>query len=164
MHNLLSVLRVLLARQRGSSTKLLSSLRVAATFAAALCVLYAIPPGKLTTPNAISGLKFMTLFTVPAVLAVAALLVTSSRRKALHPHVLTVAAAICNGIALALGLYGLLTVHAWYGDPGKPHLEPLVVMLGFAAAAAETCSRRIRTLLNGPSKDLQARGHTEGEL
>jgi hypothetical protein len=141
----------------------LSSLRIVATFGSVMGVLYAFPPGNLRTPNAISGVEFTVLFMVPATLAVAAHFMASFGRRTPVPQALTLAAAVCKGAALALGLQGLLTVYQWYVDPSRPHIEPLVVILGLAAGSAETCSRRISALLKRFSKDSQSSETAEGK-
>ena len=140
----------------------LRSIRIVATFASVLGVLYAFPPSSIRVPNAISGTEFVALFMVPAVLAATSALVASLGKGTPVPEGLTLAAAVCEGVALALGLQGLLAVYEWYVDPTRPHLEPLVVILGLAAASAETCSRKISGLPKRPIKNSQSLQQGEG--
>jgi hypothetical protein len=134
---------------------LLRSLRIVSTFAATLASLVIIPIGNLRVPGAFSPRQFLALFIFPALLLGLATLVTLLTNRSLIPPCLTVLGGICEGLAVALGLAGLATVIFWYEDSGRPHLEPLFVLLGLATAAAETSSRRIRSLMRTDNATLR---------
>lgn len=124
--------------------KMLRRLRLVSTFGAVLVTLFTVPMSSLKVHGAFSLWHFLALVLVPGALLLVAKGTAAIAHRSLISPVLTVLAGVCEGMALALGLEGFITAYFWYQDPGKPHLEPLFVLIGLAAVTAESCSRGIR--------------------
>ena len=135
--------------------KMLRPLRAMSTFGAVLVTLFIVPMSSLKVHGAFSIWHFLALVLVPGALLLVAKGTAAIANRSLISPLLTVLAGVCEGLALALGLEGFITAYFWYQDPGKPHLEPLFVLIGLAAVTAESCSRGIRAMVGADIKNGQ---------